>query len=137
MKKYLFVAGTLLMVFVLGVFLSNNTPVAEGSVSIGSGYTYKVASSSNASATVPYVIRGGSGILGSIIIGSSTPALVGGTPVRIYDNALGTSTATSTLIGSIRPGVTEQTITFDVNVLRGIVLDIPVGFNGVYTVTYR
>lgn len=134
MKKII----TILTIIIIAIVVSyDSSPKALGSVSIGSGYMFKVATSTNSSATVPYVIRGGSGILGSIIIGSSTPGTVGGSAVRIYDNALATSTGTSTLIGVIRPGTAEQTITFDVNVVRGIVLDIPVGFNGVYTVTYR
>lgn len=130
----------LLSLFVLSIFIggiggliiSNVTDKAEASVNIGQGYQYKVASTSSASGTVPYVIRGGSGILGSIIVG--TP---GSQPIRIYDNALATSTATSTLIGTIKASASEQTFTFDVNVVRGIVLDIPAGFDGVYTVTYR
>lgn len=132
MNKKIAIVLLVLSIFIGGFIVSNNTNKVEASVNIGQGYQYKVASTSSASATVPYVIKGGSGILGSIIVGTT-----GGQAIRIYDNALATSTATSTLIGTIKASVAEQTFTFDVNVVRGIVLDVPAGFNGVYTVTYR
>lgn len=139
MKKILLTAGlSLLMVIALFVtIVRDGTQKVDASVSTGDGYMFKVASSSSASATVPYKVRGGSGILGSIIISSSSPS-VSTNLIRVYDSTgQATSSATSTLIASIRPGVSEQTLTFDVNVIRGIALDIPVGFNGFYIVTYR
>ncbi len=117
-----------------GVLILGNTGKVEGSVAISNGYTYRNITSANASSTAPVVIKAqGSTILGSVIIASSSPAT--NLPIRIYDGR--TATSTGTLITSIRGGVAEQTITFDVNAIYGIVVDVPAGFNGNYTFTFR
>ena len=112
--------------------LLNKQERADASVSIGSGYMFKTATTSQASATAGLVIRGGTGILGSIVIASSTDVRV-----RVYDNALATSTATSTIIADFPANTAAGTYTFDVNVLRGIVLDLPATYKGFFTITYR
>lgn len=127
MKKY----GVIIGLFVLGFFLIQ-TNQSLGSVQIGNGYMFRTITTSNASSTAPTVVtvRGGSGILGSIVIASSS-----NTVIRVYDGI--TATSTGTLIGTIKAGVSEQTFTYDVNVNKGIILDMPQTFTGVYTITYR
>lgn len=106
---------------------------ADASVSIGSGYLFKVATTSQASAVTPFIVRGGGGILGSMIISSSTDVRV-----RVYDNNVATSTvATSTLIADFPANTPAGTYTFDVNVNRGIAVDLPATYKGVITFTYR
>lgn len=92
-------------------------------------YTYKTITSSNASNTASYIIRGGAGSLGSITVGSSSA-----TAIRVYD---GTATSTGTLIATLKASVAEQTFNFDTAVTKGIAIDVPSTFNGVYTVTSR
>jgi hypothetical protein len=134
MKKYISIISLIAIMFVvtLGIISFKKDNTADASVDFGS-YQYKVASSSSASATVPYkVVAGNNKILGSIVVASSS-----GVRLRVYDNALATSTATSTMIADFKANIAEGTYTFDVAVQRGIVLDVPAGFNGVYTVTYK
>jgi hypothetical protein len=97
--------------------------------SFAGDYQAKTVSSANASGTLSMVIRGGNGLLGSIIVSSSS-----GSTLRVYD---GSATSTGTLIGTIKAGVTEQAFLYDVGVATGIVLDVPPTFNGAYTITYR
>lgn len=133
-RNILYIIGFLIIVSVYFIPILNKPTEVDASVSIGSGYLYKTASSSIGSATVPYrIVSGSNHILGSIIIGSSTAARI-----RVYDSdGTATSSATSTLILEIKAGLTEQVITLDTTVLRGVALDIPTNHNGSFTVTYR
>lgn len=133
MKKVLSVVGIVLVAILYISTLVAGPKQADASVSIGSGYLFKVATTSQASAVTPFIVRGGSGILGSMIISSSTDVRV-----RIYDNNVATSTvATSTLIADFPANTTAGVYTFDVNVTRGIAVDLPATYKGVITFTYR
>lgn len=131
MKKYITIIGSIIAIAILGIAL-NVPDKVFGSVPFGMGYMFKTITTSNASSTAPTVVRvrGGAGILGSIIVASSS-----NTAIRVYDGL--TSTTTGTLIGTIKAGISEQTFTYDVNVNYGIILDMPTTFPGVYTITYR
>lgn len=136
MKNILFTSTFIVAILLVIIGVVNySQQKAEASVNIGNGYSSYIATST----ANLQIVRGGSGILGSIIIASSSApyATTGSLPFRVYDAQAATSTATSTLIAAIRSGVSEQTITFDRNVLRGIVLDVPAGFTGNYVITYR
>lgn len=131
MKK-LFISSVALIVAVVFVI---TTQSAQGSIEIGHGYQSRTVSSSNASSTQAYVIRGGGpAILGSIVIGSSSPALSTNV-IRVYNSSSATSSAS--LIATIRGGVSEQTLTYDISLTQGLTLDVPAAFNGNYTITYR
>jgi hypothetical protein len=122
MKKYLLVIAASVFItlsLALLVRVSNVNADAWGP------YKYYNVTSANASSTAGVVIRGGSGVLGKIIIASSSPLVAAG--LKVYD---GTSTSTGTLIGTFKTSTTEQSIELDVSVIKGIVLDVPVGFNG-------
>lgn len=95
-------------------------------------FSYKNITSANASATAGVVVRGGAGVLGSITIASSSPLVALG--VRVYD---GTATSTGTLIGKIKTSAAEVTFDFNVAVTKGIVLDVPPGFDGSFIVTSK
>ncbi len=131
MTKYITIIASVIAIIVLGLFINRPTDV-QGSVSFGMGYMFKTITTSNASSTAPtmVVVRGGRGILGNIVIASSS-----NTAIKIYDGL--TSTTTGTLIGTIKAGISEQMFTYDVNVNYGIILDMPQTFPGVYTITYR
>ena len=131
MKRYITIIGSIIGIAILGIVL--NVPnKALGSVPFGNGYMYKTITTSNASSTAPTVVRvrGGAGILGSIVVASSSNKAL-----NIYDGL--TSTTTGTLITTLKASVSEQTFTYDANVLYGIIIDMPQTFTGVYTVTYR
>lgn len=130
MKKYILGGLVAVVVLSIAIFIARpeQTTASMGFVD----YTYKVLNFSNASSTdtVSYAIRGGKGVLGNIVVASSSA-----TKLKIYDAV--TSTSSGTLIGEIKAGVTEQTFVFDVAVTKGIMVDVLSGFNGVYTFTTR
>ncbi len=108
-----------------------------GSVPVGNDYQTYNASSTSASATVPVVVKAGFGSFGSIIIASTSPT-VAGAFIGIYDNAIGTSSATSTLIARIPVNASGViALPFDRDLKRGLTLDVPPGFNGQWVFTFR
>lgn len=132
-KNILYVVAMVLLSSAYLFSIMKSPEVADASVNIGNGYMFKVASTSSASATVPYRIRGGVGILGSLVIASSSDVRI-----RIYDSdGTATSSATSTMIADFPANTTAGTYTFDVNVVRGVAVDLPSGFKGFFTFTYR
>ena len=134
MKKHTFnlVLALLVIVSAITALSYSGGPVADASVIVGNDYKSTEVSSSTAS-TTPIVIKAGVGSLGSIIIASSTA----NAPFAIYDNAVATSSATSTRIATFPKNAPAGTYTFDREIQRGIVVDAIPGFNGSYVVTYR
>lgn len=129
MKNYIIgVAGIIAVLLI--VLLGGSSDTTFGSVTVGNDYQTYEATSTMSGAKI---VKAGSGSFGSLIVASSTTAGTFG----IYDNALATSTATSTRIAVFQPGLAGGTYTFDREILLGIVLDIGPGFNGDYVVTYR
>jgi hypothetical protein len=130
MNKKLLLAALVLGIFatILAIVSVNTKPQNAGSVT--SEYNYKNITSSNASATVPVKVKAGFGTLGSVVVNTTHATIV-----RVYDSA--SATTTGTLIASFPASAVVGTYTFDVAVQSGIVLDVPAGFAGNYTVTYR
>jgi hypothetical protein len=104
----------------------------DSSVTFGNDYKSTEITSSVAS-TSPIIVKSGTGSLGSIVIASTTL----GASLQIYDNAVGTSSATSTRIATFPAGTPAGTYTFDREIQRGIVVYALPAFNGSYVVTYR
>lgn len=107
--------------------ISKDNPT--GSVVDAGTYSFKNMTSTNASSTASAVIRSGVGTLGSVIVNTAHATIV-----RVYD---GTATSTGTLIASFPSSAIVGTYTFDIGVKQGIAVDIPAGFDGNFTVTYR
>lgn len=131
MNKYTkhLIAGLVAIVLTMGIFLvSNNRQASVGGVE--DGFSYKNITSSNASATVPVQVKGGFGVLGKITINTTHATTIG-----VYDGT--TATSSGTLIASIAASTGAQTLEYDVAVTKGIVLDVPVGFAGNYTISYK
>ena len=132
--------------FLASVLIGQETKTAFGSTSRGSEYQSYIASSTSASATAGTVLNTGPSTLGSVVVTSAASA---GAYFRVWD---ATSTATSTyqnsdntststtygrLITQFKATAGEQTYTFDANAFKGIVIEVPTSWNGIYTVTYR
>lgn len=133
MKKHithLMLAVLVVVSMIAGTVFTSKT---EASVAVGNDYKSVEFTSSNASSTAPTIVKSGPGSLGSIIIASSTTGAI----FRVYDNAVSTSSATSTRIVSFPASASAGTYTFDREIQRGIVVEAPAGFNGSYVVTYR
>ncbi len=118
-----------LAVFAFALF---NLPIPAAEASTDSGaYDFKVFTSANASSTAPFVVRTVEGQFGSLVVASSSAARI-----RIYDSSSATSTG-ATLIADFKAGIAEGTYTFDVEVHKGIVIDVPSTHSGAYTITHR
>ena len=131
--------------FLASLILSQETKTAFGSVSQGSDYQSLTATSGLASASVSVALTAQT--LASITItGSSTGNVA---PFRVWDatstatstyqneNKLSTTTTYGRQVAILVAGIQPQTYTFDTNLFKGAVVEVPVGFNGVYTITYR
>lgn len=137
MKKYLIGTGLVLGIAIL-VFLGFQAFPVTASVADNGVYNYKNITSTQASSTNFTVIKAGQGVLGSIIIASSTS----GARFKVYDSAgtgatATTSSATSTVITTIPKSAVAGTYTLDVAVTNGIVVEPELGFAGDYIVTWR
>lgn len=148
LKNVLAVSSAIVLVaFALALFIvGQQTKTAFGSTSRGSEYQSYIASSTNASASAGTLLGTGPSTLGSVVVTSAASA---GAYFRVWD---ATSTATSTyqnsdntststtygrLIAQFKATAAEQTYTFDANAFKGIVIEVPSSWNGIYTVTYR
>lgn len=131
MKKYILTISSIILTIVLFYVVSG----AQNSEAYSfGGYGYKNITSANASSTAGVVVKGGFGILSSITIASSSPLITSG--FRIYD-ASTSATSTGTLIGKFNTSASEQTFPVDFVVTKGIVVDVPAGFNGSFIVGYQ
>jgi hypothetical protein len=74
--------------------------------------------------------------LGSVIVSSTTPALPTTGTLRIM-NATSTTDVSSTTLASFPIQPTAGTYTFDTFAGRGCIVEVGVGFNGIYTITTR
>lgn len=111
-----------------------NTPAPQRIDLSGYGsdaYSYKHISSANASSTAGTVVRGGAGELGSITINTTSAQIV-----KIYDGD-SSATSTATLIAQIKASTAEQTLVYNVRVLKGIVIETPASYAGSITVSHR
>lgn len=133
MKNFLKLSLVAVIALFVGVAIYSQTHVADASVTFGNDYKSVEITSANAS-TSPLIIATSPGSFGSIIVASSSSATQ---YFRVYDNAQSTSSATSTRLVSMTAVDTPGTYTFDIAPKRGLVLDVPVGFNGDYVITYR
>lgn len=77
------------------------------------------------------VINANPGTLGSIIVASSSA-----TTFKIWNATSTTDTASSTVTQFVA-SPTNGTYTFDLILTRGLIIEMPTGFNGSYTITYR
>jgi len=148
-----YVLPAIILAMLLSAFalftLINSSNTALGSVGFGDDYTSTTTTSAFASGTAPFVISNHTGSLASIIIASSSAQLGAGLSlIRVYDHtsatgtmpygaSAGTNVATSTLLFSMPANSAAGTYTFDLQVRRGIVLDVPAGFVGNWVITYR
>lgn len=107
---------------------------ADSSVTQGNDYNATTTTLSDVGTSSLKSIYGS---IGSVIIGSTSPST--NNPIRLYDTASRT-VATSTLTPILEIPVKATTGTeyvYDVVFGKGILLDVPQGFRGHYTITFR
>lgn len=107
-----------------------------GSIQTGEGYyATTTVDASWGSATVVKTLKIGPGMLGSIVVASTSPSLAPAT-LRCFDSSVSTTTASSTL-AVIGKDAVAGTYTYDVSFNAGLKCDAPAGFTGAYTITYK
>ncbi len=140
-KYILYISLALLAVVTFASFLAAPHQ-AIGSVNSGQEYLSTTTDSTFTSLSTTTKVCIGTCSLGSIVITATSSAT--GPTWSVWDSAVssttaynGAGTATATLLAKFPSGTAAGTYTFDLKASRGIVLDIPTGFTGVYAVTYR
>ena len=136
MKKTIQFLSIIALIGFIGIVYQKSQP-AYGSVALANDYQSVTLSSAKASATVPLVIATTTQAFGSVII-TTTHATI----LRFYDGIASTTapqTATSTgrLLATMKASIGENTYTFDTVTSYGLIADIPAGYAGTATVTYR
>lgn len=144
MNKHLIGTGLILGIALL-VFVGFQSLPVLGSVADDGVYNYTRITNSNAS-TSPQIIKQGQGVLGSIVVSSTTIGTL-----YVYDGTVmdvklltgastaqtfSTTTATTT-IAYFGPSPTSGTYTFDVAFTDNLVIMPSTDFYGSYTLTWR
>lgn len=141
MDKKLFIGlASFLLIVTFGIVLESNQR-AFGSVNRSNDYqaTTTFAMLGGLDGTAPTaasshlyrVVGSGDNTLGSVVVASSSA-----TAFYVW-NATSTSDIASTSLGSFVASPANGTYTFDVVAPRGLIVDMPAGFNGSYTITFR
>lgn len=109
-------------------------------VLLGGGYTlgsvqqaseYHATTTASMTAGSHVQIQTGQSVLGSIVVASSSD-----TTFKVW-NATSTTDIASTSPTELKASIGENTYTYDINMSRGIILELPSGFDGDYTITWR
>lgn len=120
-------------ILAVGLYMAFGQQDQFGSVAVGNDYNARQITTADAS-TTPLVLKTGSGSLGSVVI--TVPASAG--DLKFYNSASTTATTSSLLkLGFTAASDVAGTYTFDSEFGTGIQLDVPVGFTGQYTFTWR
>jgi len=135
----------LITVFLCAAYVSSIALKVSGSTVVGNDYVGTTTTSSFASATTIKQLKGnsatcptcGAGALGSVIISSSSPITTYPT-LTLYDATSTMATATARVLGRFGTNNQEHgTYTFDEEFRYGLSIEVPAGFNGNYTITWR
>lgn len=126
-RDYIAFGVLLLIVAFIGIAFQRPSSVGA-SIDGEAGYT---ATTTSAIAEGHIQIKSGYGMLGSIVVASSSA-----TTFKVW-NATSTTDVASTSITNFVASPANGTYTYDVNLSRGIIVELPTGFNGAYTITYK
>ena len=132
-NTYKIIGGLAIVLVLVCVYLfgvSNREPSSLGSV-IQSG-EYHATTTASKDANSLHQIFTGSGTLGSVIIGTTHA-----TAIELRDASSASDSASTSIASIAASPAIGSTMTFDVAVLRGLFVNVPSGFDGVYTITYR
>lgn len=128
------------LTFVLGFVVSDiyHKYAATAEASVGWGNEYNASHINTATASSSLIVyKTGYGSVGSVTIASSSAAITAIPLFTIYDATSTMSTSTARKIAEFRGTPTMGTYTFDAVVRYGVAVEVPIGFNGGYTLTWR
>jgi len=138
-RKYIVFVEMVALLCAVGILfltLSVNRKVDPtfGSVVVGNDYKSSELTSANASGTTAKLLKTGGGSLGSVVI--TVPASAGNVVFYNYASTTATSSA-ATMFSFTAAADVAGTYTFDTEFTTGLSVEVPAGFDGRYTVTYR
>lgn len=133
-KNTLAVALVAVLIGIVGYFVSVH--IALGSVEVASEYNGYLVTSANATGTALTVLKTQGGTLGSVVISSTSPTTTYPL-ITLYDATSTMATSSARKIGQFSGTPANGTYTYDAAVFYGVAIEVPVGFNGAYTVTWR
>ena len=131
--RNILLGATALTILVLLVVAVANRDAVFGSVIQSQEYQYRYVDITDASSTVPIVLSSGNGVLGSIVVASST---YNGT-LTVYNATSTEATSTAEVITVFSLSNTPNTYTFVVSAPKGVKVWVDSAFDGKYTITYR
>lgn len=136
--KLVFSLAVLFALVLTAVTYISFVSITKASTVEGSDYYSTTTTSSFASATSIKQLKGGFGSLGSIIVSSSSPVVANYPQIVIYDATSTMATATAKVLFKLGgSNQTAGTYTVDAIATYGISIEIPTGYNGNATVTWR
>lgn len=121
------------------VFGALLNPETLGSVTQGSEYNSTQVTSATASSTATTQVKSYAGSLGSVVVTEKNTVATGFPALVIYDATSTMATATAKVLAKFSTTTGQDLGNYDFNTAfsYGLKIEVPVGFNGVYTVTYR
>jgi hypothetical protein len=142
MKAIQYTLGTLALLavaVVISVFFVSSIQSLFASTTYGNDYKGAQITSSSASSTAVTTLKTSAGSLGSVVITEKNTFSTGGLALTIYDATSTEATTSATVLAKFSTTTNQDfgTYQFDIEFSKGLKVDVPVGFKGVYTVTYR
>lgn len=114
-----------------------NAPVL-GSVEHGSEYNSTQITSTNASSTATTQVKSITGTLGSVVVTDAGDTFSSYPSLTIYDATSTMATSTATVLAKFSTTtMTLGTYSFDTAFSYGLKAEVPAGFDGIYTLTWR
>lgn len=109
-----------------------------GSVEQGSEYQTTQVTSATASSTATTQVKSYAGTLGSVVVTDTGDTFSAYPSLVVYDATSTMATATAKVMTKFSTSTMSLgTYQFDTAFSYGLKLEVPAGFDGVYTVTYR
>lgn len=125
------IVGLIVALLVFFGFATDN--INLGGVQQGSEYnaTTSISTSAGTHWLAKGIASGGTCALGSVVIASTSV-----TTLTLWD-ATSTTDIASTTIVTFKENVVEGTYVYDIVCFRGLIVETPSSFDGIYTITYR
>ncbi|HCC04988.1 TPA: hypothetical protein DEP58_01620 [Patescibacteria group bacterium] len=142
MKALKYTLGTvalMVLVVVLSVAFVSSIQSLFASSLVGNDYNSAQVTSTTASSTSVTTLKTMAGSLGSVIITEENTVATGYPSLVIYDATSTEATTSATVLAKFSTTTNQDfgTYQFDTTFTKGLKIEVPAGFKGVYTVTYR
>lgn len=128
--------GQKILSAIIGLFALLGVYTAAPLGNVADNAVMSATTTSSSWAGIKNQIKSTSGILGSVIIASTTPTSSIGS-VMLLKNATSTTDISSTTIAVVGYTTSPQNFPYNMSFSRGLIVEAGTGFNGVYTITTK